>query len=69
MAEKKYFKVNVEKKTITIDTTVTPIAAEERAVDSYVKAGYIIKFKSEKRAAAARKRATESGFGKKKENK
>lgn len=55
------------KKTITIDTGVTPIPAEERAVQTYVNAGYEIRFKSEKRAAAARKRAQEIGFGKKKE--
>lgn len=55
------------KKTITIDTGVTPIPAEIAAVQIYVNAGYEIRFKSEKRAAAAKKRAMESGFGKKKE--
>ena len=54
------------KKTITIDTGVTPIPAEVVAVETYVKAGYEIRFKSEKRASAARKRAKETGFGGKK---
>ena len=54
------------KKTVTIDTGVTPIPAEVVALETYVKAGYEIRYKSEKRAAAARKRAKETGFGKKK---
>ena len=55
------------KKTITLDTNVAPSAAELVAVETYVKAGYEIRFKSEKRAAAARERAKQNGFGKKKE--
>ena len=55
------------KKTITIDTGITPTPAEKDALQTYVNAGYEIRFKSEKRAAAARKRAKENGFGKKKE--
>ena len=54
------------KRTITIDTKATPSAADLIAVETYVKAGYEIRFKSEKRAAAAKKRAEETGFGKKK---
>lgn len=54
------------KKTVTIDTKANPSAADLIAVETYVKAGYEIRFKSEKRAAAAKKRAAETGFGKKK---
>ena len=54
------------KKTVTIDTKAAPSAADLIAVETYVKAGYEIRFKSEKRAAAAKKRAAETGFGKKK---
>lgn len=54
------------KKTITLDTGVTPSPAEALAIEIYVKAGYEIRFKSEKRAAAAKKRAKETGFGTKK---
>lgn len=54
------------KKTITLDTGVNPTPAEVTAVEIYVKAGYEIRFKSEKRASSARKRALESGFGGKK---
>ena len=66
----KYFVTRINpktgKKTITLDTKVTPTPAETNAVQIYVNAGYEICFKSEKRAAAARKRAKESGFGAKK---
>lgn len=65
----KYYKINADKKTITLDTKVSPSAAEKEAAQMYVNAGYIIRYKSEKRAAAARKRAKENGFGKKKESK
>ena len=70
MAEKKYFSVKVDaesgKQIVTIDTKVIPTQAEKDVVQMYVAAGAIIRFKSEKRAAAARKRAKETGFGKKK---
>lgn len=66
----KYFiaKINPRtgKKTVTIDSSVAPSPADNNAVQFYVNAGYEIRFKSEKRAAAARKRAKENGFGKKK---
>lgn len=61
-----YFKLNKNTKIITIDNKVIPTEAEKFAVQSYVNAGYIIRFKSEKRAAAARERAKQTGFGKKK---
>lgn len=67
---KPYFVVRVSpktgKKTITIDRAVNPAPADTDAVQFYVNAGYEIRFKSEKRAAAAKKRAEETGFGKKK---
>lgn len=66
MAEKKYFKIDSNKKIITIDEKVVPSAAEKDVVQMYVNAGYTIRFKSQKRAAAARKRAKENGFGRKK---
>ena len=62
----KYYKLNVDKKIITIDTKITPTQADKDTLQMYVNAGYIIRYKSEKRAAAARKRAKENGFGKKK---
>ena len=54
------------KKTITLDTKVQPSAADLVAVETYVKAGYEIRFKSEKRAAIAKERAKTTGFGKNK---
>ena len=45
------------KKTVTIDTTVIPTPADKDTVQFYVNAGYEIRYKSEKRAAAAKKRA------------
>ena len=66
-APKKYFKLNQKNNTITIDTTVIPTTAEKDVVEMYVKAGYVVRFKSEARAKAARERAKNNGFGKKKE--
>lgn len=67
MADKKYLsKVNPNNKTITIDFSVKPTAAEDKQVQLYIESGYIIRVKSEARAAAARERAKKSGFGKKK---
>jgi hypothetical protein len=67
---KKYYVTRINpktgKKTITLDGAVNPTPAELQAVQVYVNAGYEIRFKSEKRAAAAAKRAKETGFGKKK---
>lgn len=62
----KYYKLNKEKKTITIDDKITPTAADEKDVQRYVTAGYIIRHKSEARAKAAKARAEKNGFGKKK---
>ena len=53
------YKVDAEKKIITIDDTVKATAAEEKDIDRYVAAGYIIKHKSQKRAKQAAARAKE----------
>lgn len=57
--EKKYYTLNQKKKTITIDYTVKPTKEDETEVNAYILAGYIIKRKSAKRAAAAAKRAND----------
>lgn len=64
----KYLKVNTEKKIITIDDNVKPTATDLADKQDYLKAGYQIRHKSQKRAEAARKRAKETNFGKKKAN-
>lgn len=68
MADKKYFKLNPKNKTITIDTKAKATAEDKEAIQMYVNAGYIIRYKSEKRAAAARERVKANGgkIGKKK---
>ena len=53
------YKVDAAKKTITIDDSVKATAAEEKDIDRYVAAGYIIKHKSQKRAKQAAARAAE----------
>lgn len=62
----KYYKLNKDNKTITVDDNVTPTAADKLDFQAYVNAGYTIRHKSAKRAAAAKKRAETNGFGKKK---
>ena len=64
----KYYKLNANNKTITLDSKVVPTALDEKTVQMYVNAGYIVRYKSEKRAAAARKRIADNGgkIGKKK---
>ena len=66
MADKKFFTLNTTRKTITLDTKVKPTELDKEAVQMYVNAGYIIRYKSESRAAAARERAKKTGFGAKK---
>lgn len=66
MAEKKYLKVNADKKVITIDKSVKATEDDKMLLNIYVGNGYIVRYKSEKRAAAARERAKKTGFGKKK---
>ena len=61
LTERKNRKTGVIKKVIILDTMAKPTPAEELAVQTYVNAGYEIAFKSEKRAAAARKRVKENG--------
>lgn len=66
----KYFTTSVNAKTgkryVTINGAVAPTPADNNAIQFYVNAGYEIRFKSEKRAAAARERAKTTGFGRKK---
>ena len=50
MADKKYFKLNQEKKTITVDTTVNPAKGDKEAVALYVEMGYSMVIKSQARA-------------------
>ncbi|MBO5949080.1 hypothetical protein J6Q66_09640 [bacterium] len=73
MAEKKakYYKLSerklnggIIKKIIIIDDTVKPTDIDLADVKMYVSCGYTIQHKSQSRAAAARKRAKETGFGK-----
>lgn len=54
----KAYTINPEKKTITIDDSVKATAADNKDIGMYVAAGYIIRHKSKKRAAAAEKRAS-----------
>ena len=54
MAEKKYFKQDTKKMTVTIDATVTPTDAEKQIVNILAAAGYTLKIKSEKRSAKAK---------------
>ena len=51
------YKVDPAKKTVIIDDSVKATAAEEKDIDRYVAAGYIIKHKSQKRAKQAADRA------------
>ena len=64
--EKKYYKLNTERKTITIVDTVKPTKADETDIALYIKCGYVLRHKSQKRAELARERAKTNGFGKKK---
>ena len=54
MADKKqtmkYYRIDQDKHTITVDTAITPTAADEAAVALYVKMGYAMKIKSQERA-------------------
>ncbi len=62
----KYYKLNKDNKTITLDDKITPSATDKADVQMYVTAGYVIRHKSEARAKAAKARAEKTGFGKKK---
>ena len=54
---KKAYIVNPEKKIVIIDDEVKATAAENKDIDRYVAAGYVIRHKSKKRAAKAAERA------------
>lgn len=64
----KYYKINKNSKTITIDRSVKPTVADKEEIQLYIAGGYILRHKSEKRAAAARERVKANGgkIGKKK---
>ena len=59
MAENKKtaYRVNAEKKVITIDRTVKATEQDEKDISRYLSAGYVIRHKSEARAAKAKQRA------------
>ena len=57
MTEKKYYKVNPEKKTITIDDSVKPTKQDEADLMRYLGAGYILRHKSAARSATAKSRS------------
>ncbi len=52
-----YVNVNTAKKVLTIDDSITPNARDQFLIDNYLKVGYTIRFKSEKRAVKAKERA------------
>lgn len=56
---KKYYTQNPNKKTVTVDYSVKPTVAEERAFKDLLAAGYKLVVKSEARAQIAKDRATE----------
>lgn len=71
--KKKYYKLSertlksgVVKKYITIDDSVIPTQQDKNDLKYYLEVGYIIRHKSQERAKNAKKRAEETGFGKKK---
>lgn len=62
MADKKYFKLNQEKKTITVDTTVNPAKGDKEAVALYVEMGYSMVIKSQARAKQMSEKADKRGI-------
>lgn len=52
-----YVNVDTAKKVLTIDDSVKPNDRDQFLIDNYLKVGYTIRFKSEKRADKARERA------------
>lgn len=74
--KKKYYKLSERtlksgaiKRTITVDDDVKPTDRDKADVMMYIQCGYVLAHKSQKRAEAARRRAKETGFGKKKADK
>lgn len=53
----KYLTVNADKKTLTIDRTVTPTNDELEDVKLYLSTGYVIRHKSEAKVARGKKLA------------
>ncbi len=52
-----YVSVDNDKKTLTIDDSLKPNSRDLLLIENYVKGGYKIRFKSEKRAIKAKERA------------
>lgn len=51
-----FVNVDTEKKVLTIDDSLTPNKRDQFLLDNYLKVGYTIRFKSEKRVARAKER-------------
>ena len=64
MPDKKYFTIDQKKHVVTVDTTVKPAKGDEEAVALYVKMGYDMRMKSQKRAAKMAAKAAESNIKK-----
>lgn len=54
---KYYVTVDPEKKVLTIDDSLKPNSRDQLLIDTYIKAGYTIRFKSEARTKKAKERA------------
>ena len=52
-------KVDTEKKVLTIDDSVKPNSRDQLLIDSYLKVGYQLRFKSDARTIKARERASQ----------
>lgn len=54
---KKYYVIDQNKHTITVDTTIKPAKGDEEAVKLYVNMGYDLRIKSQARATAMKAKA------------
>ena len=52
-----FVNVDTEKKVLTIDDSIKPTSRDQFLIDTYVKAGYSMRFKSEARTKRAKERA------------
>ena len=52
-------KVDPEKKVLTIDDSVKPNSRDQLLIDTYIKAGYTLRFKSDARTKKAKERAAQ----------
>lgn len=60
--KKAYYKVDLKNQIITIDDEVKPTPSDKSDVEMYLKAGYMIKHKSIKRANVAKERAKKNNI-------